>query len=176
MTKPKELKASRPDQIFEFDAKHIRDCAGGKRYAFVTVDTYSRRTHIRISSSISSRQAALAWEAATRRLGTPEVVVTDYSSKDLGEFFAKLAGSKTAHFFARVRQPKDKPFVERVIGCFETECLSLGGVAYPVAEQQPVADAWLAKYRFYRPHAALNCLTPHEFTVKMEAIKVSTML
>ena len=87
---------------------------GRKRYAFVTVDTYSRKTHIRVSSSISSKQAGLAWEAAVRRLGTPKIVVTDHGSENHGEFAKRLAAGPTVHFFARVRQPKDKPFVERV--------------------------------------------------------------
>ena len=35
-----------------------------------------------------------------------------------------------------VRQPKDKPFVERLIGSLECECLALGGIAPTVYEQQ----------------------------------------
>ena len=174
--KPKGLKAIRSGQVFEFDAKHIRDVSGRKRYAFVTIDTFNRAAHIRVSSSISSKQAALAWEEATGRLGVPEIVVTDHGSENLGEFAKRLHASPTDQLFARVRVPEDKPFVERMIGSFETECLARGGRAFSVAEQQQVANAWLAKYHYYRPHAALNYLTPHEFAAKMRAAEVFTML
>ena len=170
--KPKGLKAAGPGQILEFDVKHIRSCSGRKLYAFVTVDTFTKRTSI----MISSKQAVLAWEGAVKRLGTPEIVVTDHGSENHGEFLKRLAASSTAHLFARVRQPKDKAFVERVISSFEAECLSLGGITDTVEEQQRITNAWLAKYHYYRPHAALNYLTPHEFAKIMEATAVSTML
>ena len=176
LIKPKGLKASGPGQVFEFDAKHIRSYLGRKLYAFVTVDTFTRQTSITVSSSISSKQAAAAWEKAVKRLGRPEIVVTDHGSENHGEFLRRLSLSPTAHLFARVRQPKDKAFVERVIGSFEAECLSLRGRADTVEEQQRIADVWLAKYHYYRPHAALNYLTPHEFARTMETAEVSTML
>ena len=176
LIKPKGLKATGPAQVFEFDAKHIRSYLGRKLYAFVTVDTFSKQTSIMISSSISSKQAAVAWEGAVKRLGTPEMVVTDHGSENMGEFLKRLSASPTAQLFARVRQPKDKAFVERVIGSLEAECLSLGGIADTVEGQQRIANAWLAKYHYYRPHAALNYLTPHEFAKTMEAAEVFTML
>ena len=61
--KPKGLKAVRPRQIYEFNVKHLRTYLGRKLYAFVAVDTF-----IMVSSSISSKQAALAWEGAVKRL------------------------------------------------------------------------------------------------------------
>ena len=175
--KPKGLKATGPGQIFEFDAKHLPVFPGStKRYAFVTVDTFSRAAHIRVSSSISSKQASLAWQAAVEHLGEPEIVVTDHGSENLGQFAARLNSGPTDHLFARVGIPQDKPFVERLIGSFETECLSFGGVADTVAAQQQIANAWLAKYHHYRPHAALNYLTPNEFAAKIKVTEMSTML
>ena len=172
LIKPRGLKATGPRQIFEFDVKHLRTCSGSKHYAFVTIDTFSRKAFIMVSTSISSKQAVLSWEGAQRRLGTPEIVITDHGSENHGEFAKRLHASPTTHFFARVRQPKDKAFVERVIGSYERECLSLGGLADTVKEQQRITNAWLAKYHFYRPHAALNYLTPHEFEKTMETNEV----
>ena len=100
---------------------------------------------------------------ATAALGVPRVVITDHGSENLGEFSQRLRDSPTKHYFARVRQPKDKPFIERLIGTLERECLSLGGVRHSVLEQQEVIDKWLTKYHYYRPHASLNYLTPYEF-------------
>ncbi len=81
--KPKGLKATKPGQIFEFDLKHLRSYLGRKLYAFVAVDTFTKKIFIMVSSSISSKQAALAWEGVQRRLGTPEIVVTDHAQKTM---------------------------------------------------------------------------------------------
>ena len=166
--KPFGLTAEAAREVFEFDAKHLRTFAGRKHYAFVTVDIFTKQTCIQISSSISSKQASYAWQMALKRLGQPQIVVTDHGSENLGAFAKRLESSSTTHFFARVGHPKDKPFVERVIGSFETECLALGGLADTVADQQKIANAWLAKYHYYRPHEALNYLTPQQFSAKLK--------
>ncbi len=69
--KPKGLKATKPGQIFEFDLKHLRSYLGRKLYAFVAVDTFTKKIFIMVSSSISSKQAALAWEGVQRRSAPP---------------------------------------------------------------------------------------------------------
>ena len=171
--KPAGLKAFKVGQLVEFDLKHIKAFAGRKRYAFVAVDVVSKQAFVKVSGTPSSAQALLAWEGAVKRLGKPEIVITDHGYENLGAFAERLArDGKTAHYFARVRQPKDKPCVERFINSLEAECLSRGGLEATVEEQQRSVDRWLAKYHFYRPHAALNYLTPHEFSSKMEASEV----
>jgi len=37
-----------------------------------------------------------------------------------------------------------------------------------VSELQEVVDAWVEKYRTYRPHESLGFLTPAEFFAKLE--------
>ena len=167
--KPKGLKATKPGQIFEFDLKHLRSYLGRKLYAFVAVDTFTKKIFIMVSSSISSKQAALAWEGGSKALGTPEIVVTDHAMASSPNGCRPAPPTTSSPGSAN---PKDKAFVERVIGSYETECLALGGLADTVGEQQRITNAWLAKYHYYRPHAALNYLTPHEFSSRMEANEV----
>ena len=174
--KPKNLVATGINQIYEFDTKHLPSFAGRKSYAFVTIETFSKQTSITLSSSISSKQASLALKIAFKRLGRPKIVITDNGSENFKSFQKELQKSSTTHFFTRVRTPKDKAFVERMIGSLETECLAQGGLVGTIPEQQRLINRWLAKYHCYRPHAALNYLTPHEFLVKIKEAKVSAML
>jgi transposase InsO family protein len=171
---PKELKGTRPGELVEVDVKHI-PLFGDKRYAFVTIDRATRRTSIHVATTISSRQGTLAWRKATTELGlVSPAVLTDNGSENLGAFAQLLHDEEIPHYFARLRTPKDKPYVERVIGTLERECIQWGGLATDIDEQQQVIDAWLGKYHSFRQHQALGYLTPDEYTARLEG-EVSTM-
>lgn len=171
---PAGLTGVRPGELIEVDVKHL-PVMGSKRYAFVAIDRATRRTSIHVSANISSRQGAVAWSKAVATLGlTHPAVLTDNGSENLGAFAALMQDENIAHYFARPRTPKDKPYVERVIGTLERECIQWGGLSWTVAEQQALIDEWLRKYHTFRPHQALGYLTPDAYTAKLEA-EVSTM-
>lgn len=171
--RPKDLKPTAQGQLLEFDVKHLPSI-GTKRYAFVAIDVVSKQVAIHVASTISSTQGALAWRKAVHRLGLPDAVVTDNGSENMGAFAALLQSQTTAHYWARPHTPKDKPHVERFIGSLERECIQWGGIATSVTEQQQVINQWLHKYHSYRPHQALNYLTPNEYIAKL-ATEVSSM-
>jgi transposase InsO family protein len=171
---PKELIGTGPGELVEVDVKHL-PLLGDKRYGFVTIDRATRRTSIHVAKTISSYQGTLAWQKAVTELGlTNPAVLTDNGSENLGAFAKLLRDSNIPHYFARPRTPKDKPYVERVIGTLERECIQWGGLV-DISDQQQVIDGWLDKYHSYRPHQALGYLTPDEYTAKLKT-EVSTML
>ena len=171
---PKGLVGVRPGELVEVDVKHL-PFADKTRYAFVAIDRATRRTSIHVSSTISSTQGAAAWRKAVTDLGlTSPAVLTDNGSENLGAFAKLLQAENLQHYFARPRTPKDKPYVERVIGTLERECLQWGGVGFTVTEQQELIDEWLKKYHSYRPHQALGYLTPDAYAARLEG-EVSTM-
>lgn len=172
--KPKGLKPNRPGQLIEFDVKHI-PMTGAKRYGFVAIDVATRQALVHVSTSISSAQAAIAWNKLIRAWGKPQAVLNDNGSENLGAFQKLLSEQDTDQYFARPYTPKDKPHVERFIGSLERECIQWGGLATDLADQQAIIDTWLDKYHNYRPHQALGYLTPNEYKAKLES-EVSTML
>ena len=101
-------------------------------------------------------------------------MLTDNGSENQGAFAELLASQPLKHYWARPHTPKDKPHVERFIGTLERECIQRGGVTLDKHDQQQVIDTWLDKYHDYRPHQALNYLTPNEYQAKLEA-EVSSM-
>lgn len=171
---PKSSTNLLPGELVEVDVKHL-PFTNSKRYAFVAIDRATRRTSIHVASTISSIQGAVAWNKAVTALGlSSPMVLTDNGSENLGAFAKLLEDTNTPHYFARPHTPKDKPYVERVIGTLERECIQWGGIGYDLAEQQEVIDEWLKKYHSFRPHQALGYLTPDEYTAKLKT-RVSTM-
>jgi transposase InsO family protein len=173
--KPKGFIPLKPGDLVEVDVKHLPHI-NGKRYGFVAIDVISKQVAIHVASTISSTQGALAWRKAVRQLGLPKAALTDNGSENMGAFAKLLQGQPTEHYWARPHTPKDKPHVERFIGTLERECLQWGGVTIDQQDQQDVIDTWLNKYHTYRPHQALNYLTPSEYSAKLKDEEVALML
>lgn len=165
---PRETVVSEPGQLIEVDVKHL-PTLGAKHYAFVAIDRVTKQTAIHVASTISSRQAAIAWRKALAQFLTPpQAVLGDNGSENLGAFQDLLTELGTPQYWARPRTPKDKPYVERMIGTLERECIQWGGLALTVAEQQTEIDQWLRQYHDYRPHQALGYLTPNEYSERLQ--------
>ena len=172
LRKPKEFKPINPLDLVEVDVKHLPNLST-KRYAFVAIDVVSKQVAIHVASTISSTQGALAWKKAVHKLGLPKAVINDNGSENMGAFSELIASQPLKHYWARPHTPKDKPHVERFIGTLERECLQWGGVALNLADQQAIINEWLIKYHNYRPHQALNYLTPNEFKEKLKDKEVA---
>jgi transposase InsO family protein len=76
--------------------------------------------------------------------------------------------------------PKEKPFVERLIGSFERECLAQRrGEITNLKDLDYYTTRWLNNYHFFRPHYSLGKLTPAEHCATLgltiERRKVSMM-
>jgi len=171
---PKDFRPTKPGDLVEVDVKHLPNNSR-KRYAFVAIDVVSKQTAVHVGSTISSKQGALAWKKAVHVLGLPKAALTDNGSENLGAFAELLASQPLAHYWARPHTPKDKPHVERFIGSLERECLQWGGVAIDLADQQAIINQWLNKYHSYRPHQALNYLTPDEYRAKLQSTEATSM-
>lgn len=166
LRKPVGLKALQPGDLVEVDVKHLPHL-GAKHYGFVAIDVVSKQACVHVTSSITAKQGAVAWQKAVDRLGLPRAVLNDNGSENLGAFAKLVEEQRITHYFARPRTPKDKPHVESFIGTLEREFIQWGGVAIDLADQQQMVDAWLAKYHSYRPHQSLNYLTPDEYLAKL---------
>lgn len=175
LRKPKGFIALKPGDLVEVDVKHLPHI-NGKRYGFVAIDVISKQVAIHVASTISSTQGALAWRKAVCQLGLPKAALTDNGSENMGAFTKLLQGQSTEHYWARPHTPKDKPHVERFIGTLERECLQWGGVTIDQQDQQDVIDSWLNKYHTYRPHQALNYLTPSEYSAKLKDEEVALII
>ena len=158
------MKPERPRHIIEFDMKHIKNGSCGRQYALCAIDTYTKEAIIHISSSCTAKQGAIAMQKTIDRFGKDIILVCDNGSENFGEAFELLDRLGIKQVFARPHTPKDKPHIENFIGKYQKECLDESeNRGYDVAERQREADRWLNDWHFYRPHQALNYLTPAEY-------------
>lgn len=164
--KPHDLKASAPGQVIEFDMKHVY-LLGQKQYAFCAVDLFNREALIHRTSSPSSLNAQAALKKVVERFGSGIKIVNDNGSENMAKAEEYLASLNITQYWARPHTPKDKPFVERLIGTFQRECLDYHYTPLNVTELTAVTHAWLDKYHFYRPHQSLGFLTPSEFSATL---------
>lgn len=162
--KPRGLRATRPNEIIEFDMKHI-NLPGKRLYALCGIDQYTRRVVVHVSASCGSRSGKAALMKVRERFGPGITVVNDNGSENGGEAEEWLAsdGVGITQYWCRPRRPKDKPFVERFIGTLQTECLDYHFEPMGAKEMQDIIDGWILRYENIRPHEALGFLTPSQF-------------
>lgn len=176
--KPYLLKAEKPRSVVEFDMKHIY-LGGVKQYAFVAVDVFTKEACIHLAMRPSSYQAKLALEHALTVFGKDIVIVNDNGSENLKHAYEYLKEQNVAQYFARPHTPKDKPHVENLIGKLQQECLDESKSHQTLQERAKQITEWLNDYHFYRPHQALQYLTPDEYCatlgITIHRREVSTM-
>ena len=140
---------------------------GQKRYCFVAIDCVGKAIAVKISSTPSSAQNSLLIEQIKQTF--PFSIKSwrnDNGSENLKDFNQALEKAEISQYFTHPSCPKDKPFVERVIGTIEREFIQQGKLACDVKTQQKLINEWLDEYHNYRPHQALGYLTPNEYYKK----------
>ncbi len=157
------LKSDRPRRIIEFDMKHVNN-SSRRQYALCAIDTYTKEAIIHICSKPTATNGSIAMQKVLDRFGTDITVVCDNGSENFGATFDLLISHNVRQIFARPHTPKDKPHIENFIGKYQKECLDESrDKCMTVEERQREADKWLNDWHFYRPHQALNYLTPAEY-------------
>ena len=140
---------------------------GQKRYCFVAIDCVGKAIAVKISSTSSSGQNSLLIKQIKQTF--PFSIKSwrnDNGGENLKDFNQALEKAEISQYFTHPSCPKDKPFVERVIGTIEREFIQQGKLACDVKTQQKLINEWLNEYHNYRPHQALGYLTPNEYYKK----------
>lgn len=158
-------RATKPYEIIEFDMKHINLLAG-KFYAMCSIDQFTRKVSVHISSSSKSSQAVIALEKTIDKFGKDIVIHNDNGSENMGEAEEFLRSQGIKQYWARPHKPKDKPFIERFIGTMQRELLNFNYKPFTVRELQDLVDDWIVEYENNRPHESLGMLTPNQFEDK----------
>ncbi len=162
----KDYPIKAPGDLIESDMKHI-PFLGQRRYCFVAIDCVGKAISVKISSTPSSTQNSLLIEQIKQTFPfSIKCWRNDNGSENLKDFNQALEKAEISQYFTHPSCPKDKPFVERVIGTIEREFIQQGKLACDVKTQQKLINEWLDEYHNYRPHQALGYLTPNEYYKK----------
>lgn len=157
---PKGLRGACPGSLIEIDLK-VLNYFGRTFYQFTAIDTCTKIKYIRIYTRKTAHCGQRFIEAM---LDYFPFRIRHINSDNGGEFLAEchdyLMAKKIKHFFSRPRTPKDNPMVENTIKADEYEFWAWGNLADTAEKLNERADYWIWKFNNYRPHQALNYLTP----------------
>ena len=145
--------------------KHV-SFFGRRRYFFVGIDCVSKRLAVHVGTNATSRQASNVLEKLKVFPFPVEKIRVDNGSENLKDFIAKAQSLNIEQYFTRYRRPKDKPFVERVIGTIEKEFIQQGKLAVELEDQRNLVEVWVKHYNTFRPHQSLGYLTPEAYESK----------
>lgn len=165
--RPAGLKAPEDKRLIEFDMKHIHAC-NRKYYAMCSIDPDNKEAAIHLSRNASSRQAKIALRETVAIYGQNIVVLNDNGGENYGEAWDYLEEQEIVQYFAHPHAPKEKPFIERLIGSLQRECLDVYKDDI-VTEDDLIyyVTRWLNNYHFMRPHQSLDYQTPAEYCATM---------
>lgn len=157
---PKGLRGACPGSLVEIDVK-VLNSLGRVFYQFTAIDTCTKIKFIKVYTRKTAHCGQLFVEAM---LNFYPFRIRHINSDNGGEFLAEchafLERKKIAHFFSRARTPKDNPMVENTIKSDEYEFWVWGNIGNTAEELNERAAYWMWKFNNYRPHQALNYLTP----------------
>ena len=129
----------------------------------MAIDIFTKEAVIHLARQPSSFQAKLALEKTIAVFGKGIVIVNDNGSENYKHAYEYLKQQNIIQYFARPHTPKDKPHVENLIGKLQQECLDEYRDHMTLEERERQVIGWLNDYHYYRPHQALNYLTPSEY-------------
>ena len=149
----------KPFKICEIDTV-VFHWKGMKVYILTAIDRLSRVAFARAYTSHSSRAAADFLKRMQLLVGGKFAVVPDNGSEFHGEFLKAADELELPLYWARVRQPKDKPQVERFNRTLQEEFVALGNNHISIKKFNQRMTKWLIHYNFERPHQSLRYLPP----------------
>lgn len=138
---------------------------GQRRIIFTAMEDNTKIAYARVYKTNNSRYA----EDFLKRLmylveGKVEIMHQDNGSEFEGEFKKACKKLEILQIYSRVKTPKDNPALERLNNTIQREWLDLSviGLDEILSANEDLTN-WLIKYNSYRPHEALDYLTPLEY-------------
>lgn len=157
---PKDLKTASAGSLVEIDVKYLT-VFGTTFYQFTAVDTCTRIKFIRVYTRRTAKRGRAFLEELFASFPFP---VRHIQSDNGGEFLADchqfLEEHGITHYFSYPQCPRQQGHVERAIQSDEYEFWMWGNLASTVEELNHKADGWVRTWNTYRPHEALQQLTP----------------
>lgn len=139
---------------------------GQRRIIFTALEDRTKIAFARVYKSNTSSYA----EDFLKRLmylveGKVEIMHSDNGSEFAGDFEKACQAIDIIQIYSRPHTPKDNPALERFNNTIQGEWLDFSEVGLDdITEANKDLTTWLIKYNSYRPHEALEYLTPLEYT------------
>lgn len=159
------VEETRPHQVWSMD--FVADALfNGQRFrALTVVDNYSRRClAIRVNRSIRGGDVVATMNRIQARHGaTPDRIQVDNGSEFISKALDRWAyDHKVTLDFSRPGKPTDNPYIESFNGSFRDECLNVHWFL-SLDDARTKIETWRQDYNAYRPHQALDGLSPEMY-------------
>lgn len=149
----------------------VRNARGCTRYILTAID---RHTKVAFARMYTTHSSASARDFLTRLHllldGKIENVQTDNGSEFHRHFDDACRSMGIAHYWSRVKTPKDNAVNERFNRTLQDEFLAFGNLTDNTELFNRRLTEWLVEYNFRRPHQALGYLPPINFTFKYHKV------
>ena len=158
----KDLEISGPDQVWCSDITYV-PMANGFMYLVATMDWWSRYVlGWELSNSMDSEFCIRTWERALMSGRKPLIANTDQGSQFTSEAYLEAVESAGVDVSMDGRgRWVDNRFIERLWRSVKQEDIYLQDYGDGLSAQRGLSR-WFEEYNSFRPHQALNNLTPSE--------------
>ena len=138
---------------------------GERRIIFTALED---RTKIAFARVYKSNTSGYAKDFLKRLMylveGQVEIMHSDNGGEFAGDFERACQQLNIIQIYSRPHTPKDNPALERFNNTIQKEWLDFSEVGLDVIQEaNKDLTTWLIKYNSYRPHEALDYLTPLEY-------------
>jgi putative transposase len=158
-------RATALDECWSMDFVSDQLFNGKKIRALTIVDNYSREClEIAVNYFIKGEDVVAVMSCLAELYGRmPQRIQVDNGSEFISKVMDKWAYEHRVILdFSRPGKPTDNPFIESFNGSFRDECLNTHWFL-SLEDARKKIQAWRNDYNTFRPHSALNNLTPEEF-------------
>lgn len=172
---PKKIKDYKPGALIEKDMKFVLKLGQFNNtekysskenfyYQQTMIDSFTRFRVMELVQDAESKTAAIAYEKSKKRLPFSVACLnTDNGGENEKYFSEHLQTENIFHFYSNAGSPTDNPRVERSHLTDDLEFYRQGNLAKNFSHLKPALKKWEWTYNYYRPHQALDYLTPIEF-------------
>jgi putative transposase len=156
------------DQTWSMDFVSDSLFNGRRIRALTIVDNFSRECiAIHVDHSIKANRVVEVMQALNRFAGRiPQRIQVDNGAEFISKALDKWAyENKVVLDFSRPGKPTDNAYIESFNGSFRDECLNTHWFL-SLDDAREKIETWRRDYNGFRPHSALENMTPEEYVKK----------
>ncbi len=161
------LRATCPNQVWAIDFQFDETADGRRLKLCNVVDEHTREAlAMRVGRTCTADDVIAVLERLVATRGAPHHLRMDNGPELVSwavRDYCRLGGTSTTYI--EPGSPWENPFVESFNGRVRDELLNVEEFT-TLLDAQVLAEAWRVEYNTYRPHSALQDLTPAEYAAR----------